>query len=85
MVVPALGATAQHETMYWGITPDGEVRIVFESSGASGIVLSLRLLGPKLIGTARTFGRGGGNHLPEQSAPATLSSVSCFPSASRAG
>ena len=84
MVVPALGATAQHEIMYWGVTPDADVRIVLERS-VFGLVLSLRPRGPELTGTAHTYWRGPDNRYPEQSAPVMLSRVSCIPSAAHAG
>ena len=80
MVVPALGATSEHLTMYWGVAPDGDVRIVFEG-GVFGLAFSLQSSGAKLTGTARTFWLGPGSRFPEQIAPAMLSRVSCNPEA----
>jgi hypothetical protein len=79
MVVPVLGATSEHLTMYWGVASDGDVRIVFD--GVFGLAFSLQPSGAKLTGTARTFWRGPGSRFPEQIAPAMLSRVSCIPEA----
>jgi hypothetical protein len=76
MVVPALGATSQHEAMYWDVTADGEVQLVF-TSGSEGITMLLRRTEAGLSGVARTFWVHGPH--PEQTTPVTLESVSCTP------
>lgn len=74
VVVPALGATAMHDAMYWDVSPEGEIQIVF-TSGSAGMRISLRADAAGLTGVARSFWAHG--PFPEQTAAVTLSTVPC--------
>jgi hypothetical protein len=73
IVVPILGATSQHQGIYWDVTPEHEVRVVF-TNGFSGLTMSLRSTSAGLSGSATSFWDSG---RPSQSASVTAKRVAC--------